>query len=225
MTKLRRIVQPLPLAKMAYDALRNSILAGQLKPGEIYNEMSLAKELGISRTPVREALLELANQQLVTFLPRKGVLVNHPTAKDVEEIFELRKAVELYAIEKVAKMVRECDLSRVEAALNSQRRALKSGDFQAYMAADRVFHMTFSELCDNRRLIGVVENMRDLMHLIGVKALGSEGRGDAVIAEHEEILEAVKRGDVVAAKAALERHLEQTKEAVGKLGAMARGPR
>jgi DNA-binding GntR family transcriptional regulator len=208
---------------MAYDALRNSILSGQLKPGEIYNEMSLAKELGISRTPVREALLELSNQQLVTFLPRKGVLINHPTAKDVEEIFELRKAVEVYAIEKVASMMPTCDLGKVEGALSAQRKALKNGDFQAYMAADRMFHMTFSELCNNRRLIGVVENMRDLMHLIGVKALGTEGRGDKVIAEHEEILEAVRRGDVAAAKNALERHLEQTKEAVGKLGSTSRG--
>ena len=103
MAKLRSINQPLPLAKMAYEALRDSILAGELISGEVYNEMALAKELGISRTPVREALLELSTRGLVSFLPRRGVIVKRYTKRDVEEIFELRKAIELAAVEKVAK--------------------------------------------------------------------------------------------------------------------------
>ena len=81
MVSLAAIVQPLPLTRLAYERLRESILSGQMAPGEIYNEMALAKEMGVSRTPVREALLELSSQGLVTFLPRKGVQVNYFTER------------------------------------------------------------------------------------------------------------------------------------------------
>ena len=111
------------LAKMAYERLRDSILNGQLEPGQIYNEMALAKELGISRTPVREALLEFSAQGLITFLPRKGVVIKHYTRKDVIEIFELRRVVELTAIEKVAKADPPLDLSRIEKYLEDQRKS------------------------------------------------------------------------------------------------------
>ena len=111
------------MAKMAYERLRDSIFNGQLQPGQIYNEMALAKELGISRTPVREALLEFSAQGLITFLPRKGVVIKHYTRKDVIEIFELRRVVELAAIEKVAKADPPLDLSRIEKYLEDQRKS------------------------------------------------------------------------------------------------------
>ena len=111
------------MAKMAYERLRDSILNGQLEPGQIYNEMALTKELGISRTPVREALLEFSAQGLITFLPRKGVVIKHYTRKDVIEIFELRRVVELTAIEKVAKADPPLDLSRIEKSLENQRKS------------------------------------------------------------------------------------------------------
>ena len=100
MPKFAALKQPESLAKMAYEAIRKSILSGQWKIGELYNEKAIAAELGISRTPVREALLELAAQDLVLFLPRRGLMVNRFTRRDVDEIFELRKAIELAAVEK-----------------------------------------------------------------------------------------------------------------------------
>ncbi len=100
---VKAIKKPLPLAKIALKSLRDSILSGKLVPNETYNEIALAKKLGISRTPVREALLELSSQGLITFLPRVGVRINHFTEQDVKEIFELRKAIELFAVAKVSK--------------------------------------------------------------------------------------------------------------------------
>ncbi len=206
----------MPLSKIAYETLRNSILIGELKPGEVYNEMSLAKELGISRTPVREALLELASQGLVTFLPRKGVIVNHPSRKDVEELFELRKAIELAAIDKVARTKPARDLGPLEKSLEDQHKALKKGDYLAYMDADRLFHATLSHLANNRRMVAVLENIRDLIQLIGYQALITEGRGDQVLLEHQGVLEALKKGDPSGARRTLEAHLDQTLKAVAK---------
>ena len=214
MPKLRAINQPLPLAKMAYERLRDSILNGQLRPGEIYNEMALAKELGISRTPVREALLELSAQGLVSFLPRKGVIVRHYTKHDVVEIFELRRVIELAAIEKVARASPPCDLSKIEKALDDQQKAAEKNDFIAFLKADRKFHTTFSELTKNRRLLAIVENIRDMIQLMGIQALALQDRAEEVIAEHAEVLEAVRQGKPVQARKAMENHLDQSEAAV-----------
>ena len=214
MPRLRAIPQPLPLAKMAYERLRDSILNGQLYPGQIYNEMSLAKELGISRTPVREALLELSAQGLVTFLPRKGVAIKHYTRKDVLEIFELRRVVELAAVEKVAKCDPPLDLSKLEKSLDNQRKSADKGDFVAFMKADRIFHATFSELSDNRHFVRIVENIRDLVHFMGMQGLTTKGRAGTVIEEHERVLEALKQRKASEAKAAMVYHLDQSEAAV-----------
>lgn len=214
MTRLKAITQPLPLAKMAYEALRDSILTGSLTPGEIYNEMSLAKELGISRTPVREALLELAAQGLVTYLPRKGVMVKHFTKRDVEEIFELREAIELAALEKALKNSRDLDLLKLERSLKDQQKAWKKNDSEGYIQADRSFHLTFCEATNNRRFLNILENIRDLTHLMAVRALDKRGRWEEVIKEHQQILKAIREGKPGIARKTLVNHLKRSEEAV-----------
>jgi DNA-binding GntR family transcriptional regulator len=214
MPNLEAIAQPLPLAKIAYEALRTSILSGQLIPGEVYNEMALARELGISRTPVREALLELSSQGLVTYLPRKGVMVRHYTKRDVEEIFELRRAIELAALEKVVKAVPPHDLSALESSLKEQRKAWKNNDSDAYIRFDRDFHLAFCEMIRNRRFFTILENIRDLIHLMATRALDREGRWEEVINEHSEVILAVKQGNGDLARKAMDCHLERSKQAV-----------
>ncbi len=214
MPKFAAIKQPESLAKMAYEAIRKSILSGQWKIGELYNEKAIAADLGISRTPVREALLELASQDLIIFLPRRGLMVNRFTRHDVDEIFELRKAIELAAVEKITVAAPPFDLFEIEEALLSQRKAVKQKDYLAFMEADRLFHTSFSELTNNRRLIAILDNIRDMIHVMGAKALALEGRAVEVIKEHQTIFEAVKKGNIEEARRAMAYHLDQSKEAV-----------
>ena len=214
MLKFAAIKQPESLAKMAYEAIRKSILSGQWKIGELYNEKAIAADLGISRTPVREALLELASQDLIIFLPRRGLMVNRFTRRDVDEIFELRKAIELAAVEKITVTSPPFDLFEIEESLLSQRKAVKQKDYLAFMEADRLFHTRFSELTNNRRLIAILDNIRDMIHVMGAKALALEGRAIEVIGEHQTIFEAVKKGNIEEARRAMAYHLEQSKEAV-----------
>lgn len=214
MPKIQNIPQPLPLAKMAYHALREAILSGQLNNVEVYNEVALAKGLGISRTPVREALLELASQGLVNFLPRRGVAVVRFTAQDVEEIFELRKAIELAAVEKVGRADPRPDFRKAEAALQSQQNAYQKKNYTAFMLADRKFHSVFFRLTHNHRMIAIMENISDILHVMGLQAMTVEGRMVQVLAEHAAVLEAVQQGKTAAAINALELHLEQSKLAV-----------
>ena len=214
MPKFAAIKQPESLAKMAYEAIRQSILSGQWKIGELYNEKAIAADLGISRTPVREALLELASQDLIIFLPRRGLMVNRFTRRDVDEIFELRKAIELAAVEKITIASPPQDLFDIEESLLRQRKAAKEKDYLAFMEADRMFHTSFSELTNNRRLIAILDNIRDMIHVMGAKALALEGRSIKVIEEHQTIFEAVKKGNIEEARKAMAYHLDQSKEAV-----------
>lgn len=214
MPKFSTIEQPESLAKMAYVSIRKSILSGQWKIGEIYNEKAIAADLGISRTPVREALLELASQDLIIFLPRRGLMVNRFSRRDVDEIFELRKAIELAAVEKIARTSPPFDLFEIEESLLKQRKAANEKDYPAYMEADRLFHTRFSKLTNNRRLIAILENLRDMIHLMGSQALSLEGRALEVIEEHRAIFQAAKKGNVEEVRRAMEHHLEKSKEAV-----------
>ncbi len=214
MPKFAAIKQPESLAKMAYEAIRQSILSDQWKLGELYNEKAIAVDLGISRTPVREALLELASQDLIIFLPRRGLMVNRFTRRDVDEIFELRKAIEMAAVEKIVKTSPPFDLFEIEESLLNQRKAVKQKDYLAFMEADRLFHTSFSEMTNNRRLIAILENIRDMIHVMGAKALALEGRALKVIEEHQTIFEAVKKGNIQEARRSMAYHLDQSKEAV-----------
>lgn len=210
---LKEIDQPKPLAKISYDILRASILSGELNQEEIYNEMALAKTLGISRTPVREALLELSTQGLVTFLPRKGIVVNQFSRQDVEEIFELRWVIESYAIQKVAASIAACDLSAADEALRQQYDAAKRQDTLAYLEANTRFHLAFSDLTGNRRFASISRNIRDMIQLMSLQA-SIESRMEETIAEHEAVLTAVRQGDPRKAQKAIEYHLNQFRAAV-----------
>jgi GntR family transcriptional regulator, rspAB operon transcriptional repressor len=214
MVNLPAIVQPLPLTRLAYDRLRESILSGQMTPGEIYNEMALAKELGVSRTPVREALLELSSQGLVTFLPRKGVQVNYFTQQDVEEVYEIRNAVELAIVEKLARNPAAYDFSIVEQALAENARAAEMHDAAAFLIADRTLHSELAILSGNRRMLAISSNLRDIIHLMSVEALTKPHRLEDVPVEHARVVEAIRRGDVEGAIDAMRHHMEQSKVAV-----------
>jgi len=204
---MESITQPLPLAKLAFESLRTSILNGDLRAGEVYNEMKLAKQLGISRTPVREALLELSVQGLVTFLPRRGIMINCFTKRDLEEVFEFRKAIELAVMDKIIKHLDDLNLNKIEKAINSQQKAAEKGDRMAFLHADRFFHTTFAKLAGNRRMVIALENLRDITHLMGFEALARSGRIYEVLDEHRRILELLRKGQGEQAKKAMALHL------------------
>lgn len=211
---LRSIEQPLQLAKLAYEALRDSILTGHLAPGDIVNEMALAKELGISRTPVREALLELSSQGLVEILPRKGVRIKYFTERDVNEVCEIRELIELAVVEGLARRGAGRFVKRLETALKQQREALKTGDMIEFLNADRLFHVCLTGLTDNRRLRKILENLGDLIHVMGKEGLTREGRVAEVLEEHADVVHCIKRGKIGEAKEAMRLHLQKSRTAI-----------
>ncbi len=214
MPKLKSLDQPASLSRLAYDAILKSILSNEMHPDEIYNEVMLAKDLGISRTPVREALLELSVQGLVTFLPRKGIVVNRLTENDVEEIFEIRRAIDSTAVEKIASVDPPPDIRLLQKSLKEQKDAVKKNDYWKYLRADRDFHVTLAELTGNKRLVVIAENIRNMVHLMGIQALELPGRTKEVIDEHMRILDAIVQRKPQQAREAIVDHLIKSEQAV-----------
>ena len=212
--KLRAIPQPIPLVKLAYKQLRDSIMTFHLKPGQIYNEINLAKEFGISRTPVREALLELSAQGLVTFLTRRGVRINHFSKRDVEEVFELRKAIELAVVEKISRRSADLDVAKLERTLERHIEAIKKADRLVFLRADRTFHTTLAKLTQNRRLVSILGNIGDMIQMMGVEALMRPGRMEEVLEEHQSVLKFIRQTREAEARQAMDYHLDRSKEAV-----------
>jgi DNA-binding GntR family transcriptional regulator len=214
MLKFQTLNKPDSLARLAYDAILDSILDCRLNSDEIYNEKGVAKDLGISRTPVREALLELSFQGFVKFLPRKGFIVRRFNTNDITEIFEIRTAIEVMAIEKVASLTPRPDLTKIQKILDVQRDALWRDDFYAFIEADRLFHLAFCELARNLRMLSILENLRKMNFLMGNQALANRKRWKPVIAEHIKILDAVKNGEPHLAREAMIDHLIKSEAAV-----------
>lgn len=214
MSKLKSLDQPASLSKLAYDAILKSILSNAMRPDEIYNEMMLAKDLGISRTPVREALLELSGQGLVTFLPRKGIVVNRITENDVDEIFEIRRAIDSTAVEKLASVDPPPDTRLLQKSLEYQKDAVKQNDYWKYLRADRDFHVALAQLTGNKRLVAIAENIRNMVHLMGIQALELPGRTQEVLDEHMRILDAIVQRKPQQAREAIVDHLIKSEHAV-----------
>lgn len=211
---MKAIEQPLSLTRLAYQRLRDSILSGQLRPGGIYNEMSLAQEMGVSRTPVREALLELSSQGLVTFLPRKGVQVNYFGDHDVEEVFELRTLIELAAIDKAVAKAGAADLKKLDAVYRQSRSAAEKKDLESFLQADRLFHSQLVEISGNARMHAILANLRDLIHVMSLEAVTRPERMDEVVNEHTDIMESLLARDSARAREAVSLHLDLSKRAV-----------
>lgn len=213
---MKKLQSPPSLAELAYNKIHQSILTGKLKCGEIYQEIGLAQQLGISRTPVREALLELSTRGFVTFLPRKGVRINRLSIQDIEEVFELRRVLEVYIVENLASAKIPYDLSEVEKTLTKQELALQKNDNQTYISAGRSFHVSLARLVQNSLFVSIQQNIQDKIRLIALEAHSSPLRMQEAIYEHQLILDCIHKGQKVKARKAMQKHLKYTFETVVK---------
>lgn len=210
---MRKIVKQPTLAEQAYESIKRMIITGELKPGEELPEEKLAAELGISRTPLREALKRLAVDALIELRKTKPALVAKFTHQDVKEIMELRRLLEIYGIEGLSKADQQHVLKNLHYAHERQWEAIQAHDFAAFMDWDQWFHDRFYELHPNQRL-------QELIHAIntgGSRAfllLSKKVFDSALIAhkEHGAIIKALEQGDLQKTKQHLATHLDNIEE-------------
>ena len=201
------------LREEAVEVLRAAILGGELEPGSIHSAVSLAERLGVSPTPVREAMLELSRYGLVEVLPNRGFRVTVIDDKDLDEIYQLRVMLEVPAMELVIAHATEDQLAALEQPLAELEAAADNNDVPAFLLADRDFHLMLLAIAQNPRLVDIVAGLRDQTRIIGLRSLAEAGVLQKSASEHRPILEAVRAGDVAEAKHVMVVHMEHTRGA------------
>lgn len=198
------------LTARAYAEIRRAILEGRLPAGELTSARALSEALGISRTPVREALVELAKAGMVAFERNRGVRVVVTLGRDVEEIFQLRLWLEVPAVLEAVGRCGEAELSALADALAGMRDHLD--DEPAFMRHDWRFHRTLLAAAGNDRLVAFVGGLRDQTRVRGISTVGRSRRLETILAEHEVVFAHVQAGAAQAAADAMARHLSTTRE-------------
>jgi DNA-binding GntR family transcriptional regulator len=206
-----KALQASSLREQAAEVIRAGIVAGELEPGQIYSAAGLAERLGVSATPVREAMLDLAGAGLVEAVRNRGFRVLAPAERDLEEIRELRLLLEVPAIVSAARRATAEDVTGLEALLAETGAAAADGDVSAYLVADRRLHLRLLELGGNGRLVRLVDQLRDQMRLLGLRALAESGGLEPSEREHREIVAALAAGDAGRAQELMRVHIEHTR--------------
>jgi len=191
-------------------ALRAALVAGQMRPGVLYSAPALAAEFGVSATPVREAMLDLAKEGLVEAVRNKGFRVTQLSDRDLDEITAIRALIEVPTVSEIARAVNEETKPRLEALRAVARGIEKSasrGELIEYVELDRQFHLGLLLLSGNEHLVQVVGELRARSRLYGLQQLADRGTLGASAREHEQILDLVLAGDAKAAGTLMRRHI------------------
>lgn len=205
-----RSVRPPTLTDRTIDAVREGIRAGTLVPGELYSVYRLADELGVSRSPVREALLRLAETGMVAFERNRGFRVVLPGARELTEIIAVRLALEVPAAERAAVRADAADRAALRTEYEAMQTSVTAGDETAFLLHDQRLHTLLLELAGNAHATRIIENLRDATRLVGASTIRKSRSLEDVYREHLPILDALDRGDAPAAGAAMRSHLEST---------------
>jgi DNA-binding GntR family transcriptional regulator len=198
----------LPAAERVYLHVKNAVLNRGYEGGTLLTEGGLAEAVGVSRTPVREALLRLEAEGLLKLYPKKGALVLPVSAQEIADVVETRLLVEQHAVAKVVGAVPARLIERLEESLAEQRAHAATGDLVAFSAADRGFHAEIVRAAGNRILAHLYDQLRDRQLRMGVATMHAEpSRVAKNIAEHAEILDALRQGAAEAAAGVVQRHV------------------
>ncbi|MEU7560791.1 GntR family transcriptional regulator [Streptomyces eurythermus] len=189
------------------DALRAALIAGELRPGEVYSAPSLAARFGVSATPVREAMLDLAKEGLVDTVPNKGFRVTVVSDRQLDEYTQIRALIEIPTVVALARTADRVSLEALRPAAREIVQAAAAGDLIAYVEADTRFHLGLLALAGNTHLVEVVADLRGRSRLYGLTALVRAGRLLASAEEHLELLDALLERDEQAVDAIMTRHL------------------
>ncbi|MEU6557561.1 GntR family transcriptional regulator [Streptomyces sp. NPDC046915] len=189
------------------DALRAALIAGELRPGEVYSAPSLAARFGVSATPVREAMLDLAKEGLVDAVPNKGFRVTAVSDRQLDEYTHVRALIEIPTVVALTGTADRAGLEALRPAAREIVTAAAAGDLIAYVEADTRFHLGLLALAGNTHLVEVVADLRGRSRLYGLTALVEAGRLLASAEEHLELLDALLARDENAVREVMTRHL------------------
>lgn len=188
----------------AYEYLKNAIIKNELPPGTPLREMDISEQLHMSRSPIREALRELEAEGVVISYPARGTIVTPVTPSDVEEIYELRSLLEVWALEQGFHRFTEDDLDLIEQGFT---KAYQSGDWQALHEADIYFHQTIINKSGSKRVIGFLNTLNIQIERVRRYSAQTATRMDISLQEHIHIINMIRSKDLPKTRTALRNHL------------------
>jgi len=204
--------QYLPLRDVVFRTLREAILQGELKPGERLMEIQLANRLGVSRTPIREAIRMLELEGLVIMIPRKGAIVAEITEKNLIDVLEVRRVLEQLAAELAAERINDESIAALEKAASEFERKLKNGSVNEIARADEAFHYIIHESAGNQKLLLLLKNFREQMYRYRVEYLKQKDQYDKLIEEHRMIYQKIAEHDQQGAAKAMFTHIDRQQQ-------------
>lgn len=204
----------LPLRDVVFNTLREAILKGELKPGERLMELQLAAKLGVSRTPIREAIRMLEQEGLAVTIPRKGAEVAKMTEKDMEDVLQIREALDELAAKIACEQISEEQLEELVATMHEFEESTKTDNVKKIAEADVKFHDIIYQSTGNPKLVNMLNNLREQMYRYRVEYLKEEQTRNLLVSEHEELVKAIREGDVQKAQDISFHHLENQRKAI-----------
>jgi DNA-binding GntR family transcriptional regulator len=196
------------LSQKVYHLLKTEIVKGVLKPGTKLLEVKIAEQLGVSRTPIREALKQLAAEGFVKMIPNQGMMVNKVSIKDIQEVLQIRGVLEGLAARLAAELIKKEEIKILEKYIRQMECYTNKNDFLAFSEIDAKFHELILNVCKNSRLIQIRKNLSDQAHRYRIRSLSVSGRLKHSLKEHQEIVEALKRKDSEQADRLSQKHIE-----------------
>ncbi len=202
----------LPLRDVVFNTIRDAILEDLLKPGERLTEKNLSDRIGVSRTPIREALRKLELEGFVEILPRKGAVVSKISEKDVENVLEIREALEYLAVQLACIHMTDADIAQLKNAKDNFEDAYETIDSDLLAQKDEAFHKIILESTKNEKLVLIINNLREYIYRYRLTYLRDKSYRKKIVTEHQKIYEALEKRDIKASQKTITEHIENQKK-------------
>ena len=204
--------KPTALTEWTYEYLKEEILNLNFKPGEQLHIDEFVEKLEVSRTPIREAFLRLANEGLLDIKPRVGYFVTEITEEDIRDLFEIREMVETRATKKAAEVLSDEDLKYLQLVMNESSRAVDNGDLDTYIENDMKFHGSLEKHIQNKRMVAFLESINNLTYRERILSMRSSENVRLTLIEHQKILDALVERDGKKAEWLMGEHLAKVSQ-------------
>ena len=198
----------LPLRDVVFNTLRQAILKGELAPGERLMEIQLAEKLGVSRTPIREAIRKLELEGLVLMIPRRGAEVARISEKSMRDVLEVRRSLEELAIELACQRMTDEEFKELQRAQEAFKSAVEHGSAMEIAETDEAYHDIIYNSTGNMRLVQILNNLREQMYRYRLEYIKDEDKRQILLVEHNKIYKALCSRHVEEAKQAMREHID-----------------
>ncbi len=204
----------LPLRDVVFKTLRRAILTGELKPGERLMEIHLAQKLGVSRTPIREAIHKLEQESLVTMIPRRGAVVAEISEKGLRDVLEVRRALDTFCAEVACDRITDEAKEELKVACKAFEDAVASGDITEIARADVAFHDIIIGATGNERMVMMINNLAEQMYRYRFEYIKDTSRHERLMKEHRKLMDAILSDNIIGARDAAREHIDNQEQAI-----------